>query len=238
MNNTTQQLIKRQLLIIQLLLKGHYVSTQQIQNYLKEHGIETKLRTLQRDLISLEEILPIECRKDDKPYSWRWQRLSNTAEHQLSLSQAIALRLVETELKGIIPTDLYERLQPLFIKSHFVTGLSQLQGIGYSFNNDESQGLEAGVIDPTDLVNSNIGFHKHSFHNLPEPPWRKILRLLQRNKDNQSIVYPTDYDPHRSIARPDLFITQTDEVDEQLIAELKDFFIQKNLIALTDLLED
>ena len=129
MNNNSSDIIKRQLLIIQLLLEGNYVSTRQIQEHLATHSIKTKLRSIQRDLLTLEDILPIECRKDDKPYSWRWQKLSNTRHNQLSLSQAIALRLVETELKGVIPTDLYDRLEPLFIKSHFVTGLSQIESI-------------------------------------------------------------------------------------------------------------
>ena len=125
-NSNSADIIKRQLLIIQLLLEGNYVSTRQIQGHLAKHNIDTKLRSIQRDLVTLEDILPVECRKDDKPYSWRWQRLNNTKLNQLSLSQAIALRLVETELKGIIPTDLYDRLEPLFVKSHFVTGLSQI----------------------------------------------------------------------------------------------------------------
>lgn len=126
MNNNSTDIIKRQLLIIQLLLEGKYVSTRQIQEHLATQGIDTKLRSIQRDLAMLEDILPVECRKDDKPYSWRWQKLSNTKSNQLSLSQAIALRLVETELEGVIPNDLYERLEPLFVKSNFVTGLSQI----------------------------------------------------------------------------------------------------------------
>lgn len=126
MNSNSADIIKRQLLIIQLLLEGNYVSTRQIQEYLAKNNIDAKLRSIQRDLVTLEDILPVECRKDDKPYSWRWQRLNNTKLNQLSLSQAIALRLVETELKGVIPTDLYDRLEPLFVKSHFVTGLSQI----------------------------------------------------------------------------------------------------------------
>lgn len=126
MNNNSTDIIKRKLLIIQLLLEGKYVSTRQIQEHLATQGIDTKLRSIQRDLAMLEDILPVECRKDDKPYSWRWQKLSNTKSNQLSLSQAIALRLVETELEGVIPNDLYERLEPLFVKSNFVTGLSQI----------------------------------------------------------------------------------------------------------------
>ena len=86
MNNNSTDIIKRQLLIIQLLLEGKYVSTRQIQEHLATQGIDTKLRSIQRDLAMLEDILPVESRKDDKPYSWRWQKLSNTKSNQLSLS--------------------------------------------------------------------------------------------------------------------------------------------------------
>ena len=58
MNNNSTDIIKRQLLIIQLLLEGKYVSTRQIQEHLATHGIDTKLRSIQRDLAMLEDILP------------------------------------------------------------------------------------------------------------------------------------------------------------------------------------
>ncbi|QRO13054.1 hypothetical protein I6J32_10745 [Moraxella osloensis] len=136
MNNTATQIIKRQLLIIQFFLANNYVSTLDIQDYLKEKDFDIPLRTLQRDLTTLSEILPIECRKEDKPYSWRWQRLANTSCHGLSMSQALALRIVETELKGVIPKDLYERLTPLFIKAQFIKGLAEIEMSEFDWSND------------------------------------------------------------------------------------------------------
>lgn len=127
MNNASTQIIKRQLLIIQFLLENNYVSTHDIQTHLKDKNFDIPLRTLQRDLTTLSDILPIECRKEDKPYSWRWKRLANTPQHGLSMSQALALRIVETELKGVIPQDLYERLNPLFVKAQFIRGLAEIE---------------------------------------------------------------------------------------------------------------
>lgn len=57
------------------------------------------------------------------------------------MSQAISLRLVETGLEGVILHNFYDRLQSLFIKSHFVTGLSQLE----EFN--EIVSYEAGACE-------------------------------------------------------------------------------------------
>jgi len=75
--------------------------------------MDVQIRTIQRDLNLLNEIVPLEVRTDDKPYIWRWKRLKNTSTHTLRIAQALALRIVETELKGIIPDDLYYQLEPL-----------------------------------------------------------------------------------------------------------------------------
>lgn len=113
-------------MIIQYLLNSNYVSSSDIKDFLKSKGIEAQARTIQRDLVQLQEVIPLEVRKDDKPYSWRWKRL-NTQKHQLSMSQAIALRVVETELQGVIPDEVYHSLLPLFIKSRYVTGLASME---------------------------------------------------------------------------------------------------------------
>ncbi len=134
MSNSSTNVIKRLLHIIQFLLDSNYVSTTDIQVYLTEQGIDVPIRTIQRDMVMLEDIIPLESRKEDKPYSWRWQRLQSANIHQLSITQAIALRVVETELKGVIPDELYDSLQPLFVKSHYVTGLSQLTDIQDKIN--------------------------------------------------------------------------------------------------------
>lgn len=110
----------------QFLLESNYVSTEDVQNHLKKVGIDVQIRSIQRDLAVLEEIIPLECKKEDKPYSWRWQRMANTTIHGLSMSQALALRIVETELKGVLPDDLYQRLTPLFVKAQFIRGISDI----------------------------------------------------------------------------------------------------------------
>ena len=48
MNNTATQIIKRQLLIIQFFLANNYVSTLDIQDYLKEKDFDIPLRTCSR----------------------------------------------------------------------------------------------------------------------------------------------------------------------------------------------
>lgn len=141
MNNSSVNIIKRQLMIIQFLLESNYVSTEDIQKYLKANSFDVPIRNIQRDLAVLEEIIPLECKKDDKPYSWRWKRLPDVQNHDLTITQAVVLRMVETELKDVIPRQLYEDLCPLFLKARYIKGLTQLsisnqQGMASSPNSN------------------------------------------------------------------------------------------------------
>lgn len=123
MSDTTDRMMCRQWQIVSYLLQQTgYTSTSQIQDYLKQQGIDTELRTVQRDLNTLQKVLPLECRTDDKPYGWRWRRLDNAKRHNLSLTDAALVCLIESELKDVIPADILIRLSPLFLKTHFVIG--------------------------------------------------------------------------------------------------------------------
>jgi hypothetical protein len=57
MNNSSVNIIKRQLMIIQFLLESNYVSTEDIQKYLKANSFDVPIRNIQRDLAVLEEIV-------------------------------------------------------------------------------------------------------------------------------------------------------------------------------------
>lgn len=230
MNNNSSDIIKRQLLIIQLLLEGNYVSTRQIQEHLATHSIKTKLRSIQRDLLTLEDILPIECRKDDKPYSWRWQKLSNTRHNQLSLSQAIALRLVETELKGVIPTDLYDRLEPLFIKSHYVTGLSQIENIDeLTSANKQNLELEDDTNTKSFLASPKSSIVPTSLSIKLIMNLRVKFEYLKTMKKNSSDLKVSDYEKLDDLL---------EDEERQLIKRLTANLQENNLNSMAKLLTD
>lgn len=121
MSNTTKTIINRQWYIIDLLTKtDHYLSTEDIKQYLQSKNIAAELRTIQRDLNDLKEIFPLECRTDDKPYGWRWARIQDSKKQELTLVQALAFRLIETQLQDHLPSELMDELEPLFIKARFM----------------------------------------------------------------------------------------------------------------------
>lgn len=123
MSQESSKVINRQWHIVRYLLNGQYVSTTEIKIYLESLGIETELRTIQRDLLMLQGVFPLECRRDSVPHSWRWQRLPDSPIKGLDLSQALTLRLVEEQLQDVMPARLLQELQPLFEKARVVISM-------------------------------------------------------------------------------------------------------------------
>ena len=123
MSQESSKVITRQWHIVRYLLNGQYVSTSEIKIHLETLDIETELRTIQRDLVMLQGVFPLECRRDSVPHSWRWQRLPDSPIQGLDLSQALTLRLVEEQLQDVMPARLLQELQPLFEKARVVTGM-------------------------------------------------------------------------------------------------------------------
>ena len=120
MSQESSKVITRQWRIIQFLLDSKYVSTAEIEKYLKDNGIETTQRTIQRDLNLLETLFPLECRRDCMPFNWRWQKVEQSVKG-LSLSQALILRLVDEQLNDVLPEHTQKELLPLFQKARLIT---------------------------------------------------------------------------------------------------------------------
>lgn len=125
MSTESSKTIKRQWHIVRYLLKGVYVSSTEVKNYLDEIGIQVEMRTIQRDLKILQDVFPLECRQDSVPHSWRWQRAEDTAIGDINLAQALTLRLVQEQLGDILSPKLLQQLEPLFEKAKVVTGMTE-----------------------------------------------------------------------------------------------------------------
>lgn len=129
MSTESSKAILRQWHIIWYLVGGHYVSTSNIREHLQTLGVEVELRTIQRDLNMLEKVLPIECRRDSMPHSWRLIKAQEASAGYLSMTQALTIRLVEEQLKDVMSAKQIEELQPLFLRARFVTGMEQLEDL-------------------------------------------------------------------------------------------------------------
>ncbi len=94
---------------------GRWDKANDIAIKLNEAGYSVSVRTVQRDLKELSEIFPIELNdKNARDYGWRWIKGANFNIPGMSVSEALAMRLVEMHLKQLLPTAMLEGLQGVF----------------------------------------------------------------------------------------------------------------------------
>lgn len=143
MSQEASKVITRQWMIIQFLLDSKYVSTNDIEKHLGTKGIKAPQRTIQRDLNLLETLFPLECRRDSMPYSWRWKKVEQSVKG-LTLSQALLLRLMDEELKNILPVHIQQELSPLFQKARLFSSHSSLEDLNTSLLKNLDQKHKGG----------------------------------------------------------------------------------------------
>ncbi len=82
---------------------------------LNDAGYDVSVRTVQRDLKELSEIFPIELNDNNaRNYGWRWIKGANLDIPGMSVSEALAMRLVETHMKQLLPATMLEGLNGVF----------------------------------------------------------------------------------------------------------------------------
>jgi len=95
----------RHWLILRMIPRRGRIATTDILGRLKsEYGIETTLRTIQRDLITLEASeFPLEC-DSNRPAGWSWQKDAPTFEiPNMDPLAALTFRLVRDSMTRMLP---------------------------------------------------------------------------------------------------------------------------------------
>ena len=83
---------------------GRWDKASDIAIKLNDAGYQVSVRTVQRDLKELSEIFPIELNdRNPKEFGWRWISGANLDIPGMSISEALAMRLVETHMKQMLP---------------------------------------------------------------------------------------------------------------------------------------
>lgn len=94
---------------------GQWDKASEITNKLNDRGYAVSIRTVQRDLQELSEIFDIEINnKNPRDYGWRWRKGANLNIPGMSVSEALAMRLVETHMKQLLPATMLGCLQGVF----------------------------------------------------------------------------------------------------------------------------
>jgi predicted DNA-binding transcriptional regulator YafY len=95
--------------------EGRWDKANEIAEKLKDRGYEITVRTVQRDLKELSNIFPIELNsKNPRDYGWRWEKGHNLNIQGIGTSEALAMRLVELQLKQQLPHTMLDSLEGVF----------------------------------------------------------------------------------------------------------------------------
>ena len=94
---------------------GRWDKASEITTRLNDKGYTVSVRTVQRDLQELSEIFDIEINnKNPRDYGWRWRKGADLNIPGMSVSEALAMRLVETHMKQLLPASMLDGLQGVF----------------------------------------------------------------------------------------------------------------------------
>ncbi|HBA72603.1 MAG TPA: hypothetical protein DCZ63_10610 [Geobacter sp.] len=105
-------------LILRMIPRRVRISTTEIRERLKsEYGIETTLRTVQRDLITLEASeFPLEC-DDNRPAGWCWRKDATAFDiPNMDPVTALTFKLAEKHITRMMPHGVISALKP-YIKA-------------------------------------------------------------------------------------------------------------------------
>lgn len=124
---------------------GRWDRASEISNRLNGAGYDVSVRTVQRDLKELSEIFPLELNdKNPRDYGWRWRKGANLDIPGMSVSEALAMRLVEIHLQQILPPSMLDGLQSVFSLAN-----SRLTALDKQNNNHSREWLDkVRVVQP------------------------------------------------------------------------------------------
>lgn len=107
-------------------LDGRWDRASTIARRLAEAGYDVSVRTVQRDLKQLSVIFPIELNdKNPRDYGWRWISGASLDIPGMSVSEALAMRLVEMHMTALLPASMLHGLRGIFDRAEAT--LDQLQ---------------------------------------------------------------------------------------------------------------
>lgn len=102
------------------LLKNHLPadrtgkSSQQLRDALAAAGHDVSKRTVERDMMELSRIFPIERNEKSVPYGWHWSANARFDVLGMDLSEAVSLGLMEDVLRQIMPPAFLSALEGKF----------------------------------------------------------------------------------------------------------------------------
>ena len=120
-----QDTIIRQLDMLRLIRREPAkITARSIHDKLRLHGFDVDKRTIERDLRDLSRVFPLIADVRERPYGWSWKKGAPSLDiPRLTPDEALALKLLEQYLKGLLPLSVVDHLRPHFdAASHVLEG--------------------------------------------------------------------------------------------------------------------
>lgn len=112
---TTRATLSRQWeLLRQLPSRSPGITTAELVVRLKDAGFNISKRSIERDLIELSLIFPLERNDRSIPYGWYWAANACVELRGLSVSEALSLALVEEAVRPLLPGSMLKGLDARF----------------------------------------------------------------------------------------------------------------------------
>lgn len=93
---------------------GQRVSTTELVSHLEGLGYPVTVRTIQRDLQKLSIPFPITCDEDTAKPGWHWMARASLNVPNLSISDALSIKMMEEYLTPLLPQAIVESLRSRF----------------------------------------------------------------------------------------------------------------------------
>ena len=91
------------------------ITAREIMTRLAAEGFDVTKRTVERDLMSLSDVFPLLSDDREKPFGWSWDKQSVPLDvPSLGNSEALAFKLIEQYLRGLLPNAVLAQIAPYF----------------------------------------------------------------------------------------------------------------------------
>lgn len=111
----SQQVITRQWELLSIIPKKRPgITVKELIDKLDRSGIDVSRRTIERDLHELSRLFGITLNDKSKPYGWYWMSGSGVNLPTLTLVDALSLRVVEQQLRPLLPETMLDSLEARF----------------------------------------------------------------------------------------------------------------------------
>ena len=139
------QTLYRQWLVLQMIPRApRKITAREIVDRLRAEGQDATKRTVERDLIALSAVFPLQADERARPYGWSFAAAApGFSLPGMAPLQAIVLRLAHAHLGRLLPAHLADALQPYFAQAQQV--LAHMGESGHRFDWDR----HVAVVEPT-----------------------------------------------------------------------------------------